>query len=131
MIKIIVTGAYGQLGSELQFLADQHSDIDFHFSDIDTLDITDEAVVNAVFNKIQPDYCINCAAYTAVDEAENDAEKAELINVTAVKYLAKASKKNKATFIQISSDYVYHNRVNRPLKETDKPSPKSVMHKQN
>lgn len=126
MKKVIVTGANGQVGSELQFLAKQYPHFEFHFSDVDTLNITDEAAINTVFKKIQPDFCINCAAYTAVDRAENDAEKAELINVTAVEYLAKACKENNTAFIHISSDYVYHNRVNRPLKETDKPAPKSV-----
>lgn len=126
MKKVIVTGANGQVGSELQFLAKHYPHFEFHFSDVDTLNITDEVAINAVFKRIQPDFCINCAAYTAVDRAESDAAKAELINVTAVDYLAKACKENNTTFIHISSDYVYHNRVNRPLKETDKPAPKSV-----
>ena len=124
--KIIVTGANGQVGNELQFLAQQSPDFEFHFTDIAELDITNENAITSLFEEIQPTYCINCAAYTAVDKAESDAEKAKLINETAVKYLAQTCQKFNATFLHISSDYVYHNRVNRPLKETDKPSPKGV-----
>ncbi|MFK7983052.1 MAG: dTDP-4-dehydrorhamnose reductase, partial [Saprospiraceae bacterium] len=112
--------------SELQFLAKQYPNFEFHFTDVAELDITNEQAVMDFFSKINPAYCINCAAYTAVDKAESDVAKATLINETAVKYLAKACQKNKTTFLHISSDYVYHNRVNRPLKETDKPAPKGV-----
>ncbi len=125
-MDILVTGANGQVGSELQFLAKQFPNYKFHFTDVAELDITDETAVNQLFAKIQPKYCINCAAYTAVDKAESDEAKATLINETAVKYLAKACKTQETTFLHISSDYVYHNRVNRPLKETDKPAPKGV-----
>ncbi len=124
--KIIVTGANGQVGNELQFLAQQYPDFEFHFTDIAELDITNEKAIANLFAEIQPNYCVNCAAYTAVDKAESDAEKAKLINETAVKYLAQACQKFNTTFLHISSDYVYHNRINRPLKETDKPSPKGV-----
>lgn len=126
MKKIIVTGANGQVGSELQFLATQYPNFEFHFTDVAELNITDEQAINTMFAELQPDYCINCAAYTAVDKAESDVATATLINETAVKYLAKACKKQGTTFLHISSDYVYHNRVNRPLKETDKPAPKGV-----
>lgn len=124
--KILVTGANGQVGSELQFLAKQYPDFEFHFTDVAELDITNEQAIIDLFTKINPAYCINCAAYTAVDKAESDVAKATLINETAVKYLAQACQKNNTTFLHISSDYVYHNRVNRPLKETDKPAPKGV-----
>lgn len=125
-MDILVTGANGQVGSELQFLANQFPSFKFHFTDVAELNITDEMAINQLFAKIKPKYCINCAAYTAVDKAESDEATATLINETAVKYLAKACKKQGTTFLHISSDYVYHNRVNRPLKETDKPSPKGV-----
>lgn len=125
-MNILVTGANGQVGSELQFLAKQFPDFKFHLTDVAELNITDEAAINQLFTELKPDYCINCAAYTAVDKAETDKEKASLINEIAVKYLAKACKKQETTFLHISSDYVYHNRVNRPLRETDKPAPKGV-----
>ena len=85
-MNILVTGANGQVGSELQFLAKQFPDFKFHFTDVAELNITDEKAVNQLFDKIQPKYCINCAAYTAVDKAESDVAKATLINETAVKY---------------------------------------------
>jgi len=125
-MDILITGANGQVGSELQFLAKQFPDFTFHFTDVAELNITDEKAINQLFSKIQPKYCINCAAYTAVDKAESEEATATLINETAVKYLASACKKQGTTFLHISSDYVYHNRVNRPLKETDKPAPKGV-----
>lgn len=124
--KIIVTGAKGQVGSELQFLESQYPQFDFYFTDKSTLDITNEQTIIKTFTKIKPQFCINCAAYTAVDKAESNAEKAILINETAVKYLAKACSLFNTTFFHISSDYVYHNRVNRPLREADKPAPKGV-----
>lgn len=124
--KIIVTGANGQVGSELQFLAKQYPNFEFHFTDVSELDITNEKAILELFTKINPAYCINCAAYTAVDKAESDTEKATLINEIAVNYLAQACQQYNTTFLHISSDYVYHNRVNRPLKETDKPAPKGV-----
>ncbi len=124
--KILVTGANGQVGSELQFLAKQYTDFEFHFTDVAELDITNEKAIVDLFTKIKPTFCINCAAYTAVDKAESDVAKATLINETAVKYLARTCQQFNTTFLHISSDYVYHNRVNRPLKETDKPAPKGV-----
>jgi len=124
--KIVVTGANGQVGSELQFLAKQYPNWEFHFTDVAELDITNERAIMDLFTKINPDYCINCAAYTAVDKAESDVAKATLINETAVKYLAQACQQFNTTLLHISSDYVYHNRVNRPLIETDKPAPKGV-----
>ncbi|MEM6320699.1 MAG: dTDP-4-dehydrorhamnose reductase [Bacteroidota bacterium] len=126
MKKILVTGANGQVGSELQFIAKQFPNFEFLFTDADTLDISNSNALRNYFAKEQPDYCINCAAYTAVDKAESDTEKATLINQTAVQYLADACQQHHTVLLHISSDYVYHNRVNRPLKETDKPSPKGV-----
>ena len=81
MATILVTGANGQVGSELQHLASAFSDFSFIFTDVAELDITDESKVLR-FAKANPfDYCINCAAYTAVDKAESSAELAEKINV--------------------------------------------------
>jgi len=71
-MDILVTGANGQVGSELQFLAKQFPDFKFHFTDVAELNITDEAAINQLFAEIRPKYCINCAAYTAVDKAERN-----------------------------------------------------------
>ena len=126
MSKILVTGARGQVGQELNFLSSNFSNFELVFVDLAELDITDADAVTALFAHHQFDYCINCAAYTAVDKAEADQELARAVNVTGVKYLAEACQATGARLIQLSSDYVYHNQCNRPLVESDPVSPQSV-----
>ncbi len=127
---ILVVGAKGQLGNELRYLSFRFSGtFQFIYVDKEELDITQPALVNRFFNNNKIDYCINCAAYTAVDKAETDVSSAKKINVTAVKTLAKACQTHGAALIQISTDYVYHNRQNVPFKEDDPTSPKSVYAK--
>ena len=125
-MKILVTGSNGQVGNELQALASEYKLMHFVFVDIEELDITDLNACLAFFKKHSFDYCINCAAYTAVDRAETDKETAEKVNVKGAENLALASSKNGCRFIQISTDYVYHNDQNTPFKEDDKTSPKGV-----
>jgi len=79
-MKILVTGAYGQLGSELKELADDISGHQFLFTDADTLNIADEKQVRDFFEKEKPEFVINCAAYTAVDKAETEMEAAQKVN---------------------------------------------------
>ena len=124
--KILVTGSSGQVGSELKFIAAHYPDYSFAFKSRAELDISDEKAVIRCFETEKPDYCLNCAAYTAVDRAESDEQQAYLINATAVQYLAKSCQKHQTVLLHLSSDYVYHNRLNRPIRETDKPAPKSV-----
>lgn len=126
---IVVTGSSGQLGQELQQLADQWPAYQFIFTDRQMLDISDEAVVMAFFESHQPNFCINCAAYTAVDKAETEQEKAFWVNEKATAFLAKACRQEGTKFIHISSDYVYHNQLNRPLRETDPCTPKGIYAK--
>lgn len=126
MATILVTGSNGQVGSELQYLAKNKSEHQWIWTDIAELDITNENSVTSFFQKHQPDYVINSAAYTAVDKAEEQEELCEKINVRGPELLAKSCLAHNATMIQISSDYVYDNNENRPLIESDATAPKSV-----
>ena len=123
MHNILVTGSKGQLGNEIQKLATSYPFCKFIFTDVEELDITDNEQIDNFFNKNKIDFIINCAAYTAVDKAETDRELADLINITAVKYLAKISKKFKTILIHISTDYIFNGRNYMPYVETDKPDP--------
>lgn len=126
MATILVTGSKGQLGSEIQFLSKQFSTVDFLFVDVDDLDITKQTAVANFFKDNTVNYCINCAAYTAVDKAESNEDIAYAVNVTGVKNLAEACLLHKAPLIQLSTDYVYHNNQNTPFKEDDITNPQSV-----
>ena len=119
-MKILVTGSNGQLGNELQVIA-KSSDWQFLFTDFQELDITDRDAVLKYFEANKPDYCINCAAYTAVDKAESEKELADKINVTGAKNLALACTKTGAALIHISTDFVFDGTASRPLRE-DKPT---------
>lgn len=123
---ILITGASGQVGQELQVLASQFPDFQFLFTNRDVLDIADKAAVQAFFESHPIDYCINCAAYTAVDKAESEPDVAYHINVKGVMNLAEACKNIGAILIHLSSDYVYHNLNCTPLKESDPTFPQSV-----
>ncbi len=128
-MNILVTGCNGQLGSEFKKVARYDSDFDWIFSDINELDICNESEINNFFNENSIDVCINCAAYTAVDKAEDEEEIARSINATAVEYLAKACKSHNTLLIQISTDYVFDGTSLFPYKETDTPSPNSIYGK--
>lgn len=122
---ILVTGANGQLGSELNIIS-AYEPFHFVFTDIDELDLTDAAKVNSFFNTNRFDYCINCAAYTAVDKAEKNVEAARSINVDAVQNLAEACTINGTVLIQISTDFVFRGNSFLPLNEDSKPDPIST-----
>lgn len=126
MKKIVVIGSKGQLGNELQELSGQYSGYAFFFYDKDELDITQQPEVEKKMQELQPQFLINCAAYTAVDKAETDQEICYAINADAVGYLAKACKDNNTRFIHISTDYVFDGTATEPYKETDKPNPQSI-----
>jgi dTDP-4-dehydrorhamnose reductase len=123
MQTILVTGSGGQLASELQVLAPLFPQYQFHFLSQTDLDITSEGDVQAMVEKLQPHYLINCAAYTAVDLAETERDIALAVNATAVGYLAKAAKTRGAGFIHISTDYVFDGSSREPLKEDDPVAP--------
>ncbi len=125
-MHILVTGSNGQVGSELQSLANNYPNFSFVFVDKEDLDIGNQEAVQAFFEADTFDYCINCAAYTAVDKAESDKEIAHLVNALGPQNLALACQKHQTRLVQISTDYVYHNSQNTPFKETDATSPHSV-----
>lgn len=123
---VLVTGANGQLGQSLQFIAKNHSNIEFVFCDSKELDITNYDNVNAVFNEFIPDYCINAAAYTAVDKAESESEKAYSINVLGAQNLAKVCKTNNTVLLHVSTDFVFDGNKTTPYTELDIPNPTGV-----
>lgn len=123
---VLVTGANGQLGQAIQFVAGNYPNIHFVFCSSSDLDITNKENCEFIFNKEKPDFCINAAAYTAVDKAESEPEKAELINVIGAKNLAEACKNFNAKLIHISTDFVFDGSKNSPYNETDLPNPKGV-----
>ena len=126
MKKILVTGANGQLGSEIKVLAHHYPDFDFVFTDIDDfpLDKAEEIIVN--FKGIQPDIVINCAAYTAVDKAEQDQTTADAINHLAIATLASLCQEAGAKLVHVSTDYVFDGSSPVAYTEEDLPNPKSV-----
>lgn len=126
MSVILVTGSKGQLGSELQQLAALYPQFSFRFTDVQELSITDEAAIQNEFEKWKPQFCINCAAYTAVDKAEENIEICRLINATAVGYLAKACEQHGTKLVHISTDYVFDGTKNTAYTENDIPNPQSV-----
>lgn len=125
MIKVLVTGSNGQLGSELKECAKRMSGVEFLFTDVADLDITNAAQVNSYCELHQPKFIVNCAAYTAVDKAEAEKDLATLINATAVKNLAEAAKNSGAYFIHVSTDYVFDGMGYLPYKEEDEVNPQS------
>ena len=105
--KIIITGADGQLGHEFRQVSLLFPVFDFIFLSRDELDIRNEASLNELFEKERPQYLVNCAAYTAVDKAEEEKDPAFEINATAVGLLAKITHQFKSFFLHISTDYVF------------------------
>ncbi|WP_343703421.1 dTDP-4-dehydrorhamnose reductase [Chitinophaga sp.] len=126
MKNILVTGANGQLGLALQSIAGGYPDFHLLCTDKDELDITDAAAVNAFFEQQPVHAVVNCAAYTAVDKAEQDEEAAFQLNFQAPLILAEAAAQHNAGFIHISTDYVFDGRSSRPYTETDDTSPQSI-----
>ncbi|MCE4564891.1 dTDP-4-dehydrorhamnose reductase [Maribellus sp. CM-23] len=125
-MRILVSGAYGQLGSELKTLRSEYPEWDFLFTDVDSLDITDENAVNQFIAGKSIDFLINCAAYTAVDKAETDVVVATKVNTLAPGILAKVTKKYGIKLIHISTDYVFAGDACEPYSEEDKVNPQGV-----
>ncbi|WNM19665.1 dTDP-4-dehydrorhamnose reductase [Flavobacterium capsici] len=123
---VLVTGSSGQLGQSLQFIAPNYTNIEFVFCDSKTLDITSFNNCETIFSKYKPDFCINAAAYTAVDKAESEPEIAFEINVNGPKNLAKVCKLNNTVLIHISTDFVFDGNKSLPYTEKDIPNPTGV-----
>jgi dTDP-4-dehydrorhamnose reductase len=128
-MNILVTGCNGQLGKEFQKISNIYTEHNWIFTDINELDICDKHSVNNFFTENTLDICINCAAYTAVDKAEDEEEKAKTINATAVSNLAYACKSSNTLLIHISTDYVFDGTSERPYLESDLVSPNCVYGK--
>jgi dTDP-4-dehydrorhamnose reductase len=118
MTSVLVTGKDSQLGQCIQSLAPKFSNLKFVFKTSTELDITNQLQVNSIFKSSDKfDYCINCAAYTAVDKAENEIEKAFSINVDGVKNIAEACRNNKVTLIHVSTDFLFDGTSLKPYSE--------------
>lgn len=125
-MKIIVTGSKGQLGNEIAKMIETNSAHRFFFVDIDELDLTNNVAVERFMTTEKPDVVINCAAYTAVDKAETDIEKATAINIGAVETLSQMSLQLGFFLIHISTDYVFDGRQHRPIDEDTPMAPESA-----
>ncbi len=123
MIRILVTGSYGQLGKSIQEIAPSYKNLFFTFTSTATLNITDQEQVNAVFDADSFDYCINCAAFTEVETAEQFPEKAFAVNAIGVRNLALACKTKDVVLIHISTDYVFDGRKGEPYTSKDVTNP--------
>lgn len=116
---VLVTGAFGQLGLALQLVAINYNTIHFYFADSNEADIIDKERLIKLYNKLKPDFCINAAAYTAVDKAETDQEKAHAINVEGVKNIVEVCNRFNTTLIHISTDFVFDGSKSEPYTEQD------------
>ena len=123
-MNVLVTGANGQLGSEIQ--NNTHRISNYYFSDADSLDITDARAIRAFVQQHAINLIVHCAAYTNVDKAEDDCATAQAINHTAVAHLASVCKEFQLPLIHISTDYVFGGTKNTPYRETDATQPLGV-----
>lgn len=129
MAVLLITGANGQLGNEMRCIADCDNINSYIFTDVEELDITNFSDICNFVEIHKPDFIINCAAYTAVDKAEDDNEICAKINTLAVENLANAAKIANAKIIHVSTDYVYGGDATMPYIESDTTNPKSVYGK--
>lgn len=126
MKNILVTGANGQLGNEMRLLAEVNKEYAYFFTDVAELDICDEQAVRNFVAEHQIDIIVNCAAYTAVDKAEDNQELCDKLNHVAPGYLAKAIESRGGYFIQVSTDYVFDGTAHIPYTEEQPTCPDSV-----
>ncbi|MDR0973269.1 MAG: dTDP-4-dehydrorhamnose reductase [Prevotellaceae bacterium] len=125
-MNILVTGANGQLGNEMRVLSSLHPNNTYYFTDYAELDICDADAVRDFIREQRIDVIVNCAAYTAVDKAEDEPEFAEKLNAVAPGYLAEAAQACRAALIHISTDYVFDGTAHLPYVESTPTCPNSV-----
>ena len=126
MKKILVTGAKGQLGSELQILAPNYRQFEWVFTDREELDLCNLEHLKTELTKTNPQIIINCAAHTAVDRAESEFELSDVLNHQSVAVLAQWSHANDCQLIHVSTDYVFDGTASTALSETAQPNPINV-----
>ena len=126
MKKILITGANGQLGSELNFLSKNYSQFEWIFTDREELDLCDLGNLASELSRINPQFIINCAAHTAVDRAETELELSDILNHQSVAVMAKWSNDNDRKFIHISTDYVFDGTAATALTESAPTDPINV-----
>ncbi len=125
-MNILITGCNGQLGNEMQLLEKDYPQHQWLNTDVQELDITNQLAVEQFIAENKIDGIVNCAAYTAVDKAEDNKELCTTLNTVAPSYLAAAVEKRGGFIIQISTDYVFNGTQHTPYVETDTPCPDSV-----
>ena len=123
---VLVTGAGGQLGQAIASIAGRYPDFKFTFADSTQANLTDKTSLEYIFARLNPDFCINAAAYTAVDKAESEPEKAQLINVTGVRNLAEVCQAYGTTLLHVSTDFVFDGVRSTPYTEDDAPNPQGI-----
>jgi len=125
-VKILITGANGQLGNELRAISRRYPADQFSFVDVEEMDLSTNRAIEEYFQDKTFDFVVNCAAYTAVDKAEQDKASSYRVNADAVKAIAMICKQKAIRLIHISTDYVFDGHGNRPIHENDQPNPLSV-----
>jgi len=128
-MKVLITGANGQLGRELAKQYREKNDVELILTDVEDLDITDVNVVYEFINRNRPEVIINCAAHTAVDKCEEEVDMAYKVNTIGPKNLASAANSIGAEIVQVSTDYVFDGEVNKALIEFDEVNPQTVYGK--
>lgn len=126
MDKIVVTGANGQLGSELAVLSSIYPQYEWIFADRTQITLDNLEVLEKQLREIQPDIILNCGAYTAVDKAETEKELAFIVNYSAVELIAKYAKENNVKLIHISTDYVFDGTSSVALNEEAETNPVNI-----
>jgi dTDP-4-dehydrorhamnose reductase len=126
MKKILVTGATGQLGSELKVLSENYSQFEWFFANRSQISLDKLSVLKSQLEDIHPDVILNCGAYTAVDKAESEPELVDIVNHQAVKIIAQYANNNQVKLIHISTDYVFDGTSKFALTEEAKTQPINV-----